>query len=487
MYCRNCQQQIPDQGGICPSCGTENPPLVRAWQNNPQQTPQSQIPQQPAYPPQQQKIPRSQQKKQGKLVWIIAIAAVIVALAAVGVLVYQNFFAGNRNGDTQLSGQTELTTPSATDPITETKTTTVSETQDNVSSVPEEPVETAPTEPPTEPPAEVSVHRVALITDVTDIDEGTIDRAIWEGVLLKCEDLGWDYTYYVPYGDSVNSRVAAIEQAIDDGYDVILMSGYLFGEPLVTVQDQYPGVYFLGIDISEMDLTYDYETYYVPAGNTQCVVFAEEQAGYLAGYAAVADGYRNLGFLGGMEVPAVMRYGYGFVQGANAAANDLGIADQVSVKYTYGGQYFGDAAITAKMDDWYASGTEVVFACGGGIYVSVVEAAETYGGMAIGLDVDQSGISDRFLTSAFKDFGLAAEVMLEELAYGNWQGRQIRMLSLQGGDFVGLPTASHAWRFSSFTQDAYRKVQRELGNGTRVCSNETEYPPAVSIRVDYIQ
>lgn len=94
----------------------------------------------------------------------------------------------------------------------------------------------------------------------------------------------------------------------------------------------------------------------------------------MAGYAAVKEGYKKLGFLGGMSVPAVVRFGYGFVQGCNAAATETNTT--IEIKYAYAKQFFGDAEITAVMDTWYGDGVEVVFACGGGVYTSACEAAQ---------------------------------------------------------------------------------------------------------------
>ena len=151
-------------------------------------------------------------------------------------------------------------------------------------------------------------------------------------------------------------------------------------------------------------------------------IYQEELCGYMAGYAAVKLGYKNLGFLGGMAVPAVIRYGYGFVQGVDAAAADLGLTD-VKLKYVYGGQFYGDADITAVMDTWYANGTEVVFACGGGIYTSAAEAAaKKANGKVIGVDVDQAAIIDgaygegMTVTSAMKGLAPTVKTMLSEVS-----------------------------------------------------------------------
>ena len=364
----------------------------------------------------------------------------------------------------------------------ETEAATGNETEEPTGNETEEPVVE------TNEPAELTVDmKVALVTDVGTIDDESFNQATWEGVKAFCEANGVEYTYYQPAADSTDARVETIETAIGDGYNVIVMPGYLFGEAVLTVQDQYPDEYFIAIDVGAGDLTFDYKTYYEPAANTLCITFEEDQAGYLAGYAAVADGYKQLGFLGGMAVPAVIRYGYGFVQGANAAAEEMGIADQVSIKYTYGGQFSGDASITAKMDGWYATGTEVVFACGGGIYTSALEAADNNNGKVIGVDVDQHYISDRIITSAMKGLSASVVTALTNLGTGNWEGGQVQNKSLQEGDYVGLPTAEASWGFNTFTMEQYEKVLGELKDGTRPCSADTENQPTVSITVEYIQ
>jgi basic membrane protein A len=338
-------------------------------------------------------------------------------------------------------------------------------------------------------PVETTVDiSVALVTDVGTIDDESFNQATWQGVKEFCEANGVEYNYYQPTEDSTDARVASISTAIAEGYNVVVMPGYLFGESVLTVQDTYPDVYFIAIDVGSGDLTFDYETYYEPSANTVCITFEEDQAGYLAGYAAVKDGYTKLGFLGGMAVPAVIRYGYGFVQGANAAAEELGNTADVSIKYTYGGQFYGDASITAKMDGWYADGTEVVFACGGGIYTSAVEAANNNGAKVIGVDVDQHYIDDCIITSAMKNLQESVVATLEDLYNGNWEAHSglVENKSLAEGDYVGLPTAEESWGFENFTTDDYNTVLNELMDGTRVCSSDTDNAPEVSITVDYI-
>ena len=229
-------------------------------------------------------------------------------------------------------------------------------------------------------------YRVAMITDSGDITDQSFNQTTYEACKAFCEANGVDFNYFKPTGDSDAERIAQVEAAIDEGYNVIVMPGYLFAATIGECQPTYPDVKFIALDVSEYDLTSN-GVDLSKASNLFSAVYQEELSGYMAGYAAVKMGYKKLGFLGGMEVPAVQRFGYGFVQGANDAAVELGIAADVSCEYVYGGKFMGDADITAYMDNWYATkGVEVVFACGGGIYTSAAEAAAKVGGKVIGVD-----------------------------------------------------------------------------------------------------
>ena len=326
----------------------------------------------------------------------------------------------------------------------------------------------------TEAPAAANITKVALVTDVGTIDDESFNQACWQGVKAWCSANGVEYTYYQPTEDSLDARVLSIAQAVAEGADTIVMPGFLFGATLTVVMDQYPDVHFIAVDVASGDLTVDYATYYEPTANVACLTFSEEQAGYLAGYAAVKDGYTKLGFLGGMAVPAVIRYGYGFVQGADAAAAEMGV--KVDINYTYGGQFYGTPETTAKMEGWYQAGTEVVFACGGGIYTSAVEAANKYGAKVIGVDVDQSYIDECIITSAMKQLQNVTETVLEALNSGSWDvyGGKVSNFSLAEGEYVGLPTDADSWRLTTFTVDEYNTVKDAVAAGTIVVDNSSD-------------
>ena len=338
---------------------------------------------------------------------------------------------------------------------------------------------------------EAPAYKVAMITDYGDITDQSFNQTTYEGCKEFCEANGVDFKYYKPAGDSTAERVAMVDAAVADGYNVVVMPGYAFGETITQVADLYPDVKFIALDVSQGDLG-DYQ---IPE-NVTCAVYQEELCGYMAGYAAVKLGYTKLGFLGGMAVPAVVRYGYGFVQGADAAATELG-AD-VSLNYVYGNQFSGDADITAYMDTWYANGTEVVFACGGGIYISAAEAAAKVGGKVIGVDVDQAAIIDAYgegmtVTSAMKGLAPTVKDILAELILkDNWAAYagQIQTLGLVSGtdveaNYVQIPYESTQWS-DTFTKDDYAALVAAMFDGTVTVSNTTETEPAVqTITVDY--
>ena len=202
--------------------------------------------------------------------------------------------------------------------------------------------------------------KIAMITDSGDITDESFNQITWETVMAYGDTNGIEYEYYKPAEDTDEERINAIDLAIAEGATVVVMPGYLFGPAIAEEQDLYPEVTFIAVDVTEGDIV-NLAGEQVPLGsNVYVCSFQEEQAGYLAGYAAVKDGYTDLGFLGGIAVPAVIRYGFGYVQGIDAAAEEMGV--DVNVKYYYGGQFYGDDTITARMEGWYSAGTEVVFA-----------------------------------------------------------------------------------------------------------------------------
>jgi len=366
--------------------------------------------------------------------------------------------------------------------------------------------------PAAEAPAAESEYKVAMVTDYGDITDQSFNQTTWEAVVKFGQDNGIETKYYKPTSNDTAGRVASVELAIAEGYNVIVMPGYAFGGTIAEVSADYPDIKFIALDVAAGDLletavalkgeSYDYNpdnwnlTDYVHMDNVYCAIYQEELSGYMAGYAAVKLGYTKLGFLGGMAVPAVMRFGYGFVQGVDAAAKELGIT--VDMKYAYGNQFFGDADITAVMDTWYAGGTEVVFACGGGIYTSAAEAAKKVGGKVIGVDTDQAPIIDGMygegmtITSAMK--GLAPttiDTLTDVVMNGKWADYAGKIVSL---GLVSEDPAANYVQLSSTTQfgDAfaeadYAAMVKGMFDGSIKVSNDISAEPAVTnVNVEYL-
>ena len=361
--------------------------------------------------------------------------------------------------------------------------------------------------------------KIAMITDYGDITDQSFNQTTWEAVVKFGTDNNIEYKYYKPDTNDTAGRVAKVEMAIDEGYNVIVMPGYAFGGTIAEISGEYEDVKFIALDVAKGDLleggvalkgeAYDYNpdnwelTNYVHMDNVYSAIYQEELCGYMAGYAAVKLGYTNLGFLGGMAVPAVIRYGYGFVQGCDAAAKEMGI--NVNIKYVYGNQFFGDADITAYMDNWYQNGTQIVFACGGGIYTSAVDAAKKVeGAKVIGVDVDQAAIitnyaagegaseeelakwADLTVTSAMK--GLAPttiDTLTDVVLNGNWANYagKIDNLGLVSEDpalnYVQIADSTK-FEEGKFTAEDYKALVKGMLDGTIVVSNDIAAEPAVT-------
>ena len=366
---------------------------------------------------------------------------------------------------------------------------------------------------PDDPQTKVE-YKVAMITDYGDITDQSFNQTTYEACKAFAEDNSIEFSYFRPAGDNTADRVAMIEKAVDEGFNVIVMPGYAFGGAIVEAAPEFPDVKFIALDVAAGDLletavakageAYDYTpenwdlNKYVDMSNVYCAVYQEELCGYMAGYAAVKLGYKNLGFLGGMSVPAVVRYGYGFVQGVDAAAADMGLTD-VKVNYIYGGQFFGDADITAVMDTWYQGGTEVVFACGGGIDTSAVDAAKKANAKVIGVDVDQAGVIAKYaagdgadeatiaqyldltVTSAMKGLYPATyDTLTDVIVNGNWEKYvgKIETLGLVSGtdpeaNYVQIPMGDGTQWSDSFTQDDYKAMVKDMFDGKITVSNNT--------------
>ena len=337
-------------------------------------------------------------------------------------------------------------------------------------------------------PADDDELYVALVTDVGNIDDQSFNQACWEAVSEFAEEFDLEYAYYRPANQSEDAVAAAIDSAAVEGVDVMVCPGSLFETILYDMQFKYPQISFLMIDGEPHSAEGDT---FATAPNVHCIVYQEEQAGFLAGYAAVTEGYTKLGFVGGMEVPAVVRFGYGFIQGADQAAQKAN--SQVEINYWYSGTFDPSDEIYRTCTEWYKGGTQTVFACGGKLFRSVIQAAEEGANRhVIGVDVDQSPLSGTIVTSAMKELKSTAYDALCVLMDNEWTwpddyaGATARLGAADAA--TGLPTDDASWRFEKFTKDDYEALLNAVIDGSVSISDSIyQQPETVNTTVHVIR
>jgi len=300
--------------------------------------------------------------------------------------------------------------------------------------------------------------------------DGSFNEGSWSGILEFLDGQG------LPAGEHANffqahaaddeARVDVMIDAIDWGADILILPGFHFAASVYEAANLFPETMFVVLDTRP-------DPGPEPA-NVVSILYAEEQSGFLAGYAAVMEGYRQLGFMGGVAVPAVVRFGHGFVEGAQFAAGELGLgADEVTINYHYIGGFVPSPEVATMAGAWYAAGIEVIFAAAGGAGFSVISAAEDAGAWMIGVDVDQSGASEVVLTSAMKTLAPSVFDMLTDFANDNFRGGS-NIIFDAGLEGVALPMDTS--RFSNFTQAQYDAIFAQLVSGTVVVSTVLPEP-----------
>ena len=295
-------------------------------------------------------------------------------------------------------------------------------------------------------------YKIAVVTDVGQLNDGGFNQGTYEGAKQFAEANGISYKYYQPANGADatdDDRIAAMRQAIEGGAEVIVTPGFLQETAIRTVAAESPEVKFLFVD-----------GYTLGLANVTAISYQEEQSGFFAGYAAVKDGYTKLGgtFGGAGANPACNRFAYGYAQGANAAAGELGTTVDVKISFQNGAAFSASPELLTQISGWYANGTEVVFACGGSMVSSVIAAAQENGNAkVIGVDVDQAGLYDGVITSAVKGLSASVVKVLGEWNNGEWDSKLADKESKLGAadNATGIPTASSSWRFSTFTTAEY--------------------------------
>jgi basic membrane protein A len=320
---------------------------------------------------------------------------------------------------------------------------------------------------------------LALITDIGDIDDKSFNQGSWQGLERYAREHGITHRYYQPIEKSNDAYLHSIDLAVQGGAKLIVTPGFLFEVPIFLAQERYPNVHFVLIDGVPNDGNWGDGPEFRTDPNTVGILYAEEQAGFLAGYAAVKDGNTRLGFMGGMAVPAVVRFGYGFVQGADFAAQEMGLAaGSVTINYHYTGGFEATPQVQAMSASWYNDGVEVIFACGGAVGNSVMAAAEAANAKVIGVDIDQSEESPTVITSAMKGLQASVYSAVSDFYAGNFPGGQTKVFDA-ANEGVGLPMATS--KFGTFSQADYDAIFGRLASGAITLQNDADVDSAAAI------
>lgn len=309
-----------------------------------------------------------------------------------------------------------------------------------------------------------------LITDEGTIDDKSFNQGSFEGLQEYAKEVGVKANYLKPAGKGTQLYKQAIDQAIKKGAKIVVTPGYLFDAAVGEAQKQYPDVKFVAVDFTPI---FDYEkddkgnqkkddkgnpiAIYKATENTASILYHEEQSGFLAGYAAVKDGYTKLGFMGGVAVPAVIKFGFGFIAGANKAAEELN--KNVDIKFNYTGSFEPKPEIQTMASSWYKSGTEVIFSCGGGIAASVLKAAQDNDGKMIGVDVDQKDMGEQVITSAMKNLKKSVYDTVKSVKENEFPGGKTSVLGVKD---KGVQISDDFSRFKEFKQADYDAIYEEL-------------------------
>lgn len=308
---------------------------------------------------------------------------------------------------------------------------------------------------------ESSTYEIAFVTDIGQLKDKSFNQGTWEGVKRFAKENNKSYKYYQPANANSatdDDRYNAMKAAVNGGAKIIVCAGFMQFAALDKISLENPDVKFVFID-----------GWNFGRENVTAIIFQEEQAGYLAGYGIVMDGYTKLGFSGGGggNNPACQRFGYGYIQGASAAAKLKGVNVEIKYSWLHGSNFSASPELQTMAEGWYSTGTEVIFACGGSMCSSIFAAASANQGKVIGVDVDQAAESPTVITSAMKGLREGTIHALGQFYANKWSEIADKQVNLGAKDnAIGLPTSKNSWRFKNFTVNQYNELYAKLQNGT---------------------
>lgn len=310
------------------------------------------------------------------------------------------------------------------------------------------------------------ISKIALITGVQELVFDHTNESVWNGIVSCAETNNIEYAYYRPESYDESEITAQFEQAASEGAKVIIAVGDAFASTVAQQQNLHTDIKYILIDASGESLG-------KTAENTHCVMFRQEEAGYLAGYGAVKDGFRKLGFIGQRETETYATYGYGFVQGASDAAFEMD--EQISIGITYIDEYPDEDTAASVCDIWYNGGCEIIMVSANDVFVQkCAQKAVDHFAYTVGVNNDQTYLADGldynpFMTSALKGLEEVVDATLEMVLAGSWKenlGGRTVYYGLSNGNYVYLPEDSALWLFKDFTFEDYETVKNSIADGS---------------------
>jgi basic membrane protein A len=332
---------------------------------------------------------------------------------------------------------------------------------------------------------EASSYEIAFVTDIGQLKDKSFNQGTWEGLKKYAHENDKTYKYYQPANANSatdDDRYNAMKAAVNGGAKIVVCAGFMQFNALDKVAKEHPNVKFIFVDGWAIGLD-----------NVTAIIFQEEQAGYLAGYGAVKEGYTKLGFSGGGggTNPACQRFGYGYIQGANAAAKELDITVTMKYSWLYGSTFSASPELQTMAEGWYSTGTEVIFACGGSMCTSIFSAASANNGKVIGVDVDQASESPTVITSAMKGLREGTAFALGKFYEDKWAEIANKDVTLGAKeDAVGLPIDEDSWGFKKFSVKEYNKVLKGLKDASIVVDTKidgAETRTYSNVKLEYIK
>lgn len=268
-------------------------------------------------------------------------------------------------------------------------------------------------------PEENVKYEIALVSDHGLIMDGGHSEVAWNTITEFGGSNGISHKYYKASESSDGAFTDTIITAINKGAKIVIIDNSTMQQAVYEMQEKYPEINFVIIDADPCE---DESGESKLESNSVAVSFDSGQAGFLAGYAAVMEGYTQLGFIGESERKYINDFGYGYVKGADRAAYDM--ETEVEMKYVCCSEEQDDEDIYKLAADMYENGTEVIFAAGTEIQEAVIEAAEAKDGKVIGSITDQSAKSDKVITSATFGINEALKSLLKQYKDKKFPGGQ---------------------------------------------------------------